>query len=68
MKPIIIKAKCPAQAMICKAIRACKNEAVKYIEDENEPLGGRIEIDYNKCEVCGTCAEECCGNAIVMAE
>jgi len=27
---------------------------------------GRIIIDYDKCTLCGLCAEECCGSAIDM--
>ncbi|MCG1013204.1 4Fe-4S binding protein [Tepidanaerobacter sp. GT38] len=51
---------------ICKAIIACLNHAISYVEDDDEPLGGRIEIDYAKCTGCGTCAKECCGMAIIM--
>jgi Pyruvate/2-oxoacid:ferredoxin oxidoreductase delta subunit len=66
VRPFILKEKCPAQADICKAINACPNHAVSYVEDDGEPLGGRIEIDHAKCTGCGTCAKECCGMAIIM--
>jgi len=66
VRPVILKKKCPAQANICKAILACPNHAISYVEDDDEPLGGRIEIDYTKCSGCGTCAQECCGMAIKM--
>jgi Pyruvate/2-oxoacid:ferredoxin oxidoreductase delta subunit len=29
---------------------------------------GRIIIDYDKCNGCGVCADECCGSAIEMTE
>lgn len=58
MRPVILKEKCPAQANICKAIIACPNHAISYVEDDDEPLGGRIEIDHAKCTGCGTCAKE----------
>lgn len=66
MKPVINKRKCPAQKEICKAIPACLNQAISYVEDENERLGGKIVIDYELCSGCGICAEECCGHAIEM--
>lgn len=66
MKPSIIKQKCPAQSMICTAIKNCSKGAISYFEDEDEPLGGRIVFDYELCEGCGTCAEVCCGSAIEM--
>ena len=66
MKPIINKRKCPAQKELCKAIQACPNEALKYVVDENEPLGARIVIEETLCDGCGLCAVECCGQAIEM--
>ena len=66
MRPYIIKGKCPAQKEICKAIKACPSGAIGYVEDEREPLGGRIVFDYDKCDECGQCAVECCGAAIEM--
>lgn len=66
MKPYIIENKCLAQSMICTAIKNCKTGAVAYIEDEDEPLGGKIVFDYNLCTGCGTCKEVCCGSAIEM--
>jgi Pyruvate/2-oxoacid:ferredoxin oxidoreductase delta subunit len=66
MRPVINKRKCPAQKEICKAIQACPNEALIYVADENEPLGGKIVLDEALCSECGLCAEECCGQAIEM--
>jgi Pyruvate/2-oxoacid:ferredoxin oxidoreductase delta subunit len=66
MKPVINKRKCPAQNQMCKAIPACPTEAITYVADENEPLGGKIEINEALCTECGICAEECCGQAIDM--
>jgi Pyruvate/2-oxoacid:ferredoxin oxidoreductase delta subunit len=66
MKPAINKRKCPAQKEICKAIQACPNEALTYVADESERLGGKIVVDEALCNECGICVEECCGHAIEM--
>lgn len=47
-------------------MKACPNKAFTYVEDDDEPIGGRIEIDYEKCKGCGKCAECCCGHCIEM--
>jgi Pyruvate/2-oxoacid:ferredoxin oxidoreductase delta subunit len=64
MKPVINKRKCPMQGQICKAIPACPHGAILYIADKEAPLGGRIIIEYEKCDECGICVNECCGDAI----
>lgn len=51
---------------MCRAILACPRQADIYIVDELEPLGGKIVFDYGKCDECGKCAAECCGQAIEM--
>lgn len=66
MKPVIDKRRCPAQNDICQAITVCSTGAIYYIEDEAEPLGGRIEMDYTLCNACGLCVTACCGGAITM--
>lgn len=66
MKPVINKRKCSAQKDICTAIKVCSLGAIQYVEDEEEPLGGRIVIDYLLCDECGLCATTCCGQAIDM--
>jgi len=68
MKPVLNKRRCSAQEQICLAIPACSQRAVYYVQDEEEPLGGRIEFDYTRCDGCGKCAEECCGQAVEMRE
>ena len=55
MKPIINKRKCPAQNELCKAIPACPTDAILYVADENEPLGGKIIIDEKLCNECAQC-------------
>ncbi len=64
MTPTINKRKCPAQNEICKAIPVCPTGAIIYVEDEQEPLGGKIVIDAALCNDCGACIEACCGQAI----
>jgi Pyruvate/2-oxoacid:ferredoxin oxidoreductase delta subunit len=66
MKPVLDERKCPMQGQICKAIPACSEGAILYIADKAAPLGGRIVFDYEKCNECGLCITECCGNAIEL--
>lgn len=66
LKPSINKRKCPAQEKVCKVIAACPSNAISYMADKSERLGGRIEINLNLCDGCGICAIECCGQAIEM--
>jgi ferredoxin len=66
MRPAIDKRKCPAQKDICQAITACSTGAIYYIEDDAEPLGGKIEILDALCNACGLCVTACCGGAIIM--
>jgi Pyruvate/2-oxoacid:ferredoxin oxidoreductase delta subunit len=66
MKPVINKRKCPAQKEMCRVISACPEQAIAYVEDENEPLGGKIVVDEALCSGCRLCVEECCGHAIEM--
>jgi Pyruvate/2-oxoacid:ferredoxin oxidoreductase delta subunit len=66
MKPYLIKRKCPAIKEMCKAIEACPQGAVFYVEDKTERLGGRIEFDYDKCDGCTLCVTACCGAAVEM--
>lgn len=66
MFPFIIKERCAAQPGICPPIRTCPQNAFVYVEDEDEPIGGRIEIDLEKCDSCGKCVAICCGHCIEM--
>jgi Pyruvate/2-oxoacid:ferredoxin oxidoreductase delta subunit len=67
-RPVIIKERCAAQPEICPPIKVCPVQAVSYKEDEDEPIGGLIIIDLEKCNGCGICVNECCGQCIVMSE
>lgn len=44
--------KCPAQEDLCTVIPACPTGAVRYIADQQAPLGGRIEIVEALCNEC----------------
>jgi len=66
MRPYLLERRCPVQKMVCTVIPTCPQGAVSYVEDEAEPLGGRIEFDYERCDGCGQCAIACCGKAIEM--
>lgn len=68
MKPRLNSRRCPAQPAMCKPIKVCATGAIYYVEDENEPLGGKILFDDDKCDGCGLCVSECCGHAIEMVE
>ena len=68
MQPVLLKYKCAAQKEICTAIKACLAGAIVYVDDEDEPLGGKIVFDLDRCNGCGKCAEVCCGDAIEMGE
>ena len=68
MKPVLNNRRCSAQEQICLAIPACPQQTIFYVADEEEPLGGRIEFDLARCDGCGRCVEECCGQAIEMHE
>jgi Fe-S-cluster-containing hydrogenase component 2 len=64
MTAVVLKRKCPAQNDLCQAIPACPNDAIYYLADENEPLGGKILVDSEKCNDCGACVQACCGQAM----
>lgn len=64
MKAYIDKAKCMTDNRICKPLKECPQGAISWIEDDDEPLGSRMEIDQNKCVGCGTCVPLCCGHCI----
>ena len=66
MKPFIDKTKCSAQPNICPPMKECPKQAISFVEDEEEPIGGRIEIDAEKCDGCGKCVDICCGHCIEM--
>ncbi len=66
MKAYIIKEKCPAEKTMCKPLIECPAKAIIWLEDTNEPLGYRMEIDIDKCDGCGICVPLCCGNCIEL--
>lgn len=66
MKAYIVKKKCAAQPNICQPMEKCPEKAFKYVEDEEEPLGGRMELNADKCTGCGICVSLCCGDSIEM--
>lgn len=66
MKATINKAKCVSDNRICKPLKECPTDAIVWIEDEDEPLGSRMEIDQDKCSGCGICVDLCCGHCIEL--
>jgi len=52
--------------LIIPPIKECPEKAVTFVEDEDEPIGGRIVIDDEKCTGCGLCVNICCGHCIEM--
>jgi len=66
MRAYIDKQKCYSENRICKPVKECPQQAISWIEDDDEPLGSRMELDENKCTGCGTCVPLCCGDAIEL--
>ena len=66
MKAAIDKTRCAAENRICRPLKECPVSAVFWTEDEDEPLGCRMEIDQAKCTGCGICVPICCGNCIEL--
>ena len=66
MPAVVKKRKCPEQEQLCQAISACPSNAITYQADEDEPLGGKIVIDLQRCDDCGLCVTACCGQAITI--
>jgi len=64
MKAYIDKRKCSSDKRICKPLGECPEKAITWIEDDDEPLGSRMEIDMDKCIGCGICVPLCCGDCI----
>ena len=51
MKAYIDKRKCPADNRLCKPLTECPTEAISWIEDEDEPLGSRMELTRKNVSV-----------------
>lgn len=66
MKAFVNERKCAAQNAICTILSSCPQNAVTYQVDEAAPLGGRIVIDLDRCDGCGQCVKDCCGQAIEL--
>lgn len=66
MVAYIDKQKCASDKRICKPLRECPAGAITWVEDEDEQLGSRMEIDSKKCNGCGICVPPCCGTCIEM--
>ncbi len=66
MKAFIIKERCAADNRICKPLSECPSKAIAWVEDDEEPLGCRMEVDLEKCDGCGICVPLCCGNCIEL--
>lgn len=66
MKAYINKDKCASDNRICKPLKECPTDAITWIEDDDEPLGSRMEIDQDKCSGCGICVDLCCGHCIEL--
>lgn len=66
MKAYIDRRKCASDNRICKPLKECPAGAISWTEDEDEPIGSRMEIDPEKCDGCGICVSLCCGNCIEL--
>jgi Pyruvate/2-oxoacid:ferredoxin oxidoreductase delta subunit len=66
IQAVIIAENCTHDPEMCMAIPECAPGALLYVKEENG--SGHIQIDPELCTGCGTCADICCGDAIVMEE
>lgn len=66
MKASINKIQCASDNRICKPMKECPEHAITWIEDDDEPLGSRMEIDHEQCSGCGLCVDLCCGHCIEL--
>jgi Indolepyruvate ferredoxin oxidoreductase, alpha and beta subunits len=66
MKAFIDKTKCASDNRICMPIKQCPSGAISWVEDDDEPLGSRMEVDIDKCNGCGICVDLCCGHCIEL--
>jgi len=66
MKAHIDRKKCSSDNRICKPLAECPVKAITWIEDDEEALGSRMEIDDEKCTGCGVCIPLCCGDCIEL--
>jgi len=66
MKAYIDKRKCPAYYDMCKPIKECPANALKWIADDKEKFRARIEVAKEKCTGCGACIPLFCGNCIEL--
>ena len=68
MKAIIEKKKCASEPRICQPLKACPQKAISWVQDSNEPLGSRMEVNPALCDGCGICVDLCCGHCIHLNE
>lgn len=66
MKAYIDKNKCASDNRICKPLKQCPTGAISWVEDDDEPLSSRMEVDSDKCTGCGICVGLCCGHCIEL--
>ena len=55
-----------SDSRVCKPLKECPAGAISWIEDEDEPLGSRWEIDPEKCVGYGICVPLCSDNCIEL--
>jgi len=66
MKATIYRRKCASEKQLCKPLTECPEKAITWVENDDEPLGSRMEIDNEKCTGCGICVPLCCGDCIEL--
>ena len=66
MRAYIHKDKCASDQRICRPLAECPEGAISWVQDDEEPLGSRMEVDGKACVGCGVCVSLCCGDCIEL--
>ena len=59
---------CGANVDHCKPMQNCPQEAILRVPDENSGFGCRFVVDEEKCNGCGACIDQCCGDCMELRE
>lgn len=66
MKAYIDVRHCGANKDHCTPMKECHNEAIEIIEDKSSGFGVRFVVNEEKCDGCGDCIDQCCGDCMTL--